>query len=156
MKNLFVICLMVMLAVETHAQGTIELSNINRQPVTLNGRPVDSDWKVSFALPDGTLLGGHGNVLAQGIFSAGVQTLDGIAGEVNLSVAAWDSNSPFLIGLSDPFTVTLGTMDNPASIPSDFSGVHIVIPEPSGLGFTFIGIVAIATRYRKTRTSHFS
>lgn len=156
MKNMLVLCMMVISIIETRAQGVIALSNVNKQPVTFNGRPVGSDWVVSFALPDGTLLGWPANILGQGIFSAGPQALDGIAGEVDLSVAAWSTNSPSLVGISDPFSVTLGDMENPADIPPDFSGVHIVIPEPETLSLVLIAILAVGFRSIKARALHCS
>lgn len=142
--------------VESYAQGVITLSNVNKQPVTFNGRPVGPEWMVSFALPDGTLLGRPSGILGQGVFSAGPQALDGVSGELNLSVAAWSSTSPSLVGFSDPFSVALGDMNNPASIPSDFSGVHIVIPEPATLSLALIGFLILGLRSRKIETSHFS
>ncbi len=152
MKKILVVCLSALAILNATAQGVINLSNINsagnKGLVTLNGRPVGPSWMVSFALPDGTLLGSPASILAEGVFSAGPRVMDGVVGQVDLSVAAWDSNVLW-IGFSDPFNVTLGTMDNPASIPPDFSGVHIVIPEPTTLGLGLLGASAFVFWRRK-------
>jgi hypothetical protein len=152
MKKVIAIFLLLIGLLDTDAQGVIELSNINTGGlVTLNGKPVGSSWQVSFALPDGTLLGTPANILAEGYFSGGPRVMDGVVGQVDLSVAAWDTIlGPGIIGFSEPFNVTLGNMDNPASIPQEFSGVHIVIPEPSTLSLALVGLLALGMRYKKS------
>jgi len=143
MKQIVPIFLLLIAFADASAQGVIQLSNINSGGlVTLNGKPVGIAWRVSFALPDGTLLGSPGSVSGAGLFSSGPRIIDGITGKVDLSVAAWDSNDPFLKGVSDPFSVTLGNMDNPASLPTNFSGVHIAIPEPGTPSLAALGILA--------------
>ena len=143
MKQVVTIFLLLIAFADASAQGVIQLSNINSGGlVTLNGKPVGIAWRVSFALPDGTLLGSPGSVSGAGFFASGPRIIDGIIGKVDLSVAAWNSNNPFLKGVSDPFSVILGNMDKPASLPTNFSGVHIAIPEPGTPGLAVLGILA--------------
>lgn len=157
MRKLLFSFLLVVTVLNVSAQGVIRLSNIHTADtgghVTLNGKPVGITWQVSFALPDGTLLGNSANILGNGLFSAGSTVIDGLVGEVDLRVAAWDTSHEGLgvgwIGFSDPFNVTLGDMNNPASIPQDFSGVHIVIPEPSSFLLAILGACAVLIFARK-------
>ncbi len=153
MKKIFAVFLLVIGLLDASAQGVINLSNFNTAGlVTLDGNPVGPSWQVSFALPDGTLLGSSSSVLGAGFFSGGPHVMDGMVGEVDLRVAAWSSESfGGLVGYSAPFLVTLGTIDTPASIPSDFSGVHIFIPEPTTVSLAFIGIMVFGFHYRKHR-----
>ena len=158
MKKIIVVCLFTLVTIKAAAQGVITLSNLGLEQVTLNGRPVDSNWMVSFALPDGTLIGHSAGILAQGFFSSGPQIMDGMVGEVDLRVAAWsDGNSFGWVGFSDAFSVTLGDMKNPATIPPDFSGVHIVIPEPSTLSLALLGTLTMGIwAKKKPRNTKFS
>ena len=143
MKHIVTLFLLLIALADASAQGVIQLSNIDSDGlVTLNGKPVGIAWRVSFALPDGTLLGSPGQVSGAGLFASGPQIIEGMIGKVDLSVAAWNANDPFLKGFSDPFSVTLGNMDNPASLPSNFSGVHIAIPEPGTPSLAALGILA--------------
>lgn len=151
MKTLILSVICTLLSFSAYGQGTIQLSNLNKAQVTyFDGTPVGPTGQVSFATPDGTLIGNTVNIAGAGYFLGGQQTLDGLTGTVDLVVAAWDGPN---LGYSEVFTVDLGGTGTPpapdAAIPASFSGVVIGIPEPSTIALFVLGGVALLFRRGK-------
>ena len=155
MKILILSAICTLFSFSAYGQGTIQLSNLNKAKVTYfyGGTPVGNSVQVSFATPDGTLVGNTVNVAGAGYFLGGKQTLDGLTGTVELVVAAWDLMTGDGIYYSDPFSVTLGGTGTPpapdAAIPADFTGVVIGMPEPSTIALSLLGGAALLIRRRQ-------
>ena len=155
MKKFVLSVLCALVSVSAFGQGTIQLSNLNKGIVTYaDGSAAANTAQVSFATPDGTLVGNTVNVAGAGFFLGGKQTLDGLTGTVDLVVAAWDDTMGPGVGYSDVFSVALGGTGTPpapdAAIPASFSGVVIPdVPEPSTIALAVLGGAALLFRRRK-------
>jgi hypothetical protein len=155
MKKFVLTALCALVSVSAFAQGTIQLSNIGKGIVTIDGEAAGpGKATVSYADANNNLVGGTASILGAGFFSAGSTTLEGLTGEVSLKLAGWvDGGEP---SFSDPFTVTLGGAGTPpspaAALPGDFSGLNItttVVPEPSTVALAILGGAALFFRRRK-------
>jgi hypothetical protein len=153
MKKFVLTALCALVSVSAFAQGTIQLSNIGKGIVTIDGEAAGpGSATVQYADANGNLLGKTAGILGAGFFSAGATTLDGLTGEVSLKLAGWvDGGDP---SFSDAFTVTLGGAGTPpgppAALPADFAGLNITtVPEPSTVALAILGGAALFFRRRK-------
>ena len=135
MKKFVLTALCALVSVSAFAQGTIQLSNIGKGIVSIDGAAA-----------------GPGS--GAGFFSGGSTTLDGLTGEVTLKLAGTVEGAAY--SFSDPFTVTLGGAGTPpsppAAMPGDFSGLNIstvAVPEPSTIALAVLGGAAVFFRRRK-------
>ena len=155
MKKFVLTALCALISVSAFAQGTIQLSNIGKGIVTIDGAAAGPGAApVQYADANNNLLGGTASILGAGFFSNGSTTLDGLTGEVSLKLAGWVDGGT--ASFSDPFTVTLGGSGTPpspaAALPANFSGLNIttaVVPEPSTIALAVLGGAALFFRRRK-------
>jgi len=153
MKKFVLTALCALISVSAFAQGTIQLSNIGKGIVTIDGAAAGpGSATVQYADADNNLVGGTASILGAGFFSGGSTTLEGLTGEVSLKLAGTVDGANY--SFSDPFTVTLGGAGTPpspaAALPGDFSGLNIsTIPEPSTIALAVLGGAALFFRRRK-------
>jgi hypothetical protein len=155
MKKFVLTALCALVSVSAFAQGTIQLSNIGKGIVTIDGEAAGpGSATVQYADANNNLVGGTASILGAGFFSSGATTLEGLTGEVTLKLAGFvEGGSP---SFSDPFTVTLGGAGTPpgppAALPADFAGLNITtvaVPEPSTVALAILGGAALFFRRRK-------
>jgi hypothetical protein len=153
MKKFVLTVLCTLVSLSAFAQGTIQLSNIGKGIVTIDGEAAGPGAAtVQYADANNNLVGGTASILGAGFFSAGSTTLAGMTGEVTLKLAGWVD--PKFPAFSDPFTVTLGGSGTPpapaAALPGNFSGLNIpTVPEPSTIALAVLGGAALFFRRRK-------
>ena len=167
MKKLLLSALLVAATFSANAQGTVSFANIGggvNAPFTLDGAPIGagSGAVAQLQLADGTNVGDSAAFLANGLFSGGVRTIDGVAGggSATLQVAVLDCAGAVL-GVSIQVTVKLGGAGTPPSTPAALSGLSAVaavsgggaavdpIPEPSTIALAILGGAALLLRRRK-------
>jgi|MGYP003956924557 hypothetical protein len=156
MKKFVLTALCALISVSAFAQGSIQLSNIGKGIVTIDGAAAGPGAAtVQYADANNNLLGGTASILGAGFFSNGSTTLDGLTGEVSLKLAGWVDGGA--ASFSDPFTVTLGGAGTPpspaAALPASFAGLDIAtgpaVPEPSTIALAVLGGAALFFRRRK-------
>lgn len=155
MRALIFYFLLVSLSSSSLAQGTIQLSNIGKSPVVVDGAPARAGTVVQYATGPGSHVGAPATILGAGFFSAGSTTLEGLTGTVSLHLAVQYDG---MWGYTDPFEITLGGAGTPPSPPAAlpslfFNGMLVPIwPEPStyALGVLGAGLFAIMARRRKS------
>ena len=147
--------LLASLSSSSLAQGTIQLSNIGKALVVVDGVPASAGTVVQYATGPGSHVGAPASILGAGYFSAGSTTLEGLTGTVSLRLAAQYPDGMW--GYTDPFEVTLGGAGTPpsppAALPSSFDGrIGPTMPEPStyAMGVLGAGLFAIVARRRKS------
>lgn len=155
MKKFVLTVLCTLVSLSAFAQGTIQLSNIGKGIVTIDGAAAGPGAAtVQYADANNNLVGGTASILGAGFFSAGSTTLAGLTGEVTLKLAGWVDGGT--ASFSDPFTVTLGGSGTPpspaAALPGNFGGLNIttaIVPEPSTIALAILGGAALFFRRRK-------
>lgn len=124
MRFLFLYFLLICFSSRSLAQGTIQLSNIGKSQVVVDGAPASAGTVVQYATGPGSHVGAPASILGAGYFSAGSTTLEGLTGTVSLRLAAQYPDGMW--GYTDPFEVTLGGAGTPpsppAALPFDFDG----------------------------------
>jgi len=150
MKKFVLSVLCALVSVSALGQGTIQLSNIGKTIVTVDGAPATAGT-VQYATGPGALVGTSASILGAGYFSAGSTTLDGLTGTVNLHLAGHTGDGNW--SYSAPFEVTLGGAGSPPSPPAALpNGVALditAIPEPSTIALAVLGGAALLFRRRK-------
>ena len=153
MRVLVILFLLISFLSSSLAQGTIQLSNIGKAPVIVDGAPASAGTVVQYATGPGSHVGAPASILGAGYFSAGSTTLEGLTGTVSLHLAVQYDG---MWGYTDPFEITLGGAGTPpsppAALPSSFEGrVGPNMPEPStyAMGVLGAGLFAIMARRRK-------
>lgn len=106
MKKFVLSVLCALVSVSALGQGTIQLSNIGKTIVTVDGAAAPAGTTVQYATGPGALVGTSASILGAGYFSAGSTTLDGLTGTVNLHLAGHTGDGNW--SYSAPFEVTLG------------------------------------------------
>ena len=155
MKKFVLTALCALVSVSAFAQGTIQLSNIGKGIVSIDGAAAGpGSATVQYADANNNLVGGTASIIGAGFFSGGSTTLDGLTGEVTLKLAGTVDGAAY--SFSDPFTVSLGGAGTPpspaAALPGDFSGLNIstvAVPEPSTIALAVLGGAALFFRRRK-------
>ena len=154
MRVLVILFLLISFLSSSLAQGTIQLSNIGRAQVVVDGVPASAGTVVQYATGPGSHVGAPASILGAGYFSAGSTTLEGLTGTVSLHLAVQSPDGWWAYG--PPFEVTLGGAGTPpsppAALPSSFEGrVGPNMPEPStyAMGVLGAGLFAIMARRRK-------
>ena len=150
MKKFVLSVLCALVSVSALGQGTIQLSNIGKTIVTVDGAPAPAGTTVQYATGPGALVGTSASILGAGYFSAGSTTLDGLTGTVNLHLAGHTGDGNW--SYSAPFEVTLGGAGSPPSPPAALpNGValDIAVPEPSTIALAVLGGAALLFRRRK-------
>ena len=154
MRVLVILFLLISFLSSSLAQGTIQLSNIGKAPVIVDGAPASAGTVVQYATGPGSHVGAPASILGAGYFSAGSTTLEGLTGTVSLHLAVQYDG---MWGYTDPFEITLGGAGTPpsppAALPSSFEGrVGPNMPEPStyAMGVLGAGLFAIMARRRKS------
>ena len=169
MKKVLLAALFVAATLSASAQGTVSFANVGggvNAPVSIGGELAGSGFSAQLQLADGTNVGAPAPFLANGLFSGGVRTIDGVAGgsAADLQVAVVDADGN-VIGVSDAFSVTLGGGGTPPGPPAGLAGlspldlpapgqgggpvVDPVIPEPSTIALAILGGAALLFRRRK-------
>ena len=151
MKKFVLSVLCALVSVSALGQGTIQLSNIGKTIVTVDGAAAPAGTTVQYATGPGALVGTSASILGAGYFSAGSTTLDGLTGTVNLHLAGHTGDGNW--SYSAPFEVTLGGAGSPPSPPAALpNGVALditAIPEPSTIALAVLGGGALLFRRRK-------
>ena len=152
MKKFVLSVLCALVSVSALGQGTIQLSNIGKAQVTVDGAPAPAGTIVQYATGPGALVGTSASILGAGYFSAGSTTLDGLTGTVSLHLAGhtgdgnWEYSAPFEVSLGGGGTPPAP----PAALPTSFAGLNIPsIPEPSTIALAVLGGAALMFRRRK-------
>jgi hypothetical protein len=155
MRVLVILFLLISFLSSSLAQGTIQLSNIGKAPVIVDGAPASAGTVVQYATGPGSHVGAPASILGAGYFSAGSTTLEGLTGTVSLHLAVQSPDGWWAYG--PPFEVTLGGAGTPpsppAALPPSFEGLGIYpVPEPStyAMGVLGAGLFAIMARRRKS------
>ena len=168
MKKTILAIVSVIASVGVMAQGTINFSTTpsaigSTERVTLqDGTALEGDaYQMQLMVgtdpaslaPVGDAIGflsGGGAGFAR---AADTLVVDGIAGGVEVTVVAhaWDSQTPFIEGFSDPFTITLGGAGEPPSLPANLVGFTAfnLIPEPTTMVLSLLGASVLALRRRR-------
>lgn len=156
MKKFVLSVLCALVSVSALGQGTIQLSNIGKAQVTVDGAPAPAGTIVQYATGPGALVGTSASILGAGYFSAGSTTLAGLSGTVSLHLAGHTGDGNW--SYSDAFEVSLGGGGTPpappAALPSSFAGLNITagtpaVPEPSTIALAVLGGAALMFRRRK-------
>jgi len=155
MRVLVILFLLISFLSSSLAQGTIQLSNIGKALVSLDGAPASAGTVVQYATGPGSHVGAPASILGAGYFSAGSTTLEGLTGTVSLHLAVQYPDGWW--AYSSPFEVTLGGAGTPpsppAALPRSFEGLGIYpVPEPStyAMGVLGAGLFAIMARRRNS------
>jgi hypothetical protein len=154
MKKFVLSVLCALVSVSALGQGTIQLSNIGKTIVTVDGAAAPAGTTVQYATGVGELVGTSASILGAGYFSAGSTTLDGLTGTVNLHLAGHTGDSNW--SYSDAFEVTLGGSGTPPAPPAALpNGVALdisatpAIPEPSTIALAVLGGTALLFRLHR-------
>jgi|GEM_PF-518563 len=146
-ERVWIVLSCVLWVFQIKSQGRIQLGNIGKALITVDGFPAPAGTMVQLAIERGSFVGRQVSVIAGGYFSAGTTELGGVDGPSTLLLAGttdggqtWFYSNPFEVLLSSG--PVLGAPD--ASIPSTFSGVNIVtIPEPSSFALHLVGVLTV-------------
>ncbi len=164
MKKVLLAALCVAATLSASAQGTVSFANVGggvNAPVSGPDGLLAAGFTAQLQLADGTNVGEPANFLANGLFSGGARTIDGIAGGSTADLQVAVSNADGSIsGVSDVFTVTLGGGGTPPAPPAALSGLTAFtvagggggvdpIPEPSTIVLALLGGAALLLRRRK-------
>ncbi len=160
MKKLLLAALCVAATLSASAQGTVSFANVGggvNAPVSGPDGLLGAGFDAQLQLADGTNVGDPAPFLANGLFSGGARTIDGVAGgsTADLQVAVLQGGS--VVGTSDVITVTLGGAGTPPAPPAALSGLSAFtigaggdpIPEPSTVLLALVGGAALLFRRRK-------
>lgn len=165
MKKVLLAALCVAATLSASAQGTVSFANVGggvNAPVTGPDGLLGAGFTAQLQLADGTNVGDPANFLANGLFSGGARTIDGVAGgsTADLQVAVSNADGS-ITGTSGVFTVTLGGGGTPPAPPAALSGLTAFtvaggggggvdpIPEPSTIVLALLGGAALLLRRRK-------
>ena len=161
MKKLLLAALCVAATLSASAQGTVSFANVGggvNAPVSdADGNLLGAGFSAQLQLADGTNVGAPAPFLANGLFSGGSRTIDGVASgsSADLQVAVLDGTGS-VVGTSSSFAVTLGGGGVPPAPPSSLGGLTAfaigaapAIPEPSTIVLAILGGAALLLRRRK-------
>ncbi|MCS1407792.1 MAG: hypothetical protein M2R45_00952 [Verrucomicrobia subdivision 3 bacterium] len=160
-KLLLLATLCVVATVSASAQGTVNFSNgVGGVTAPVSGPDglLGAGFSAQLQLADGTNVGQSAPFLATapGFFAGGTRTIDGVAGGemATLQVAVLMGDA--LLGTSGQFTVTLGGVGTPPTLPTGLTGLSAFsisgidpIPEPSTIVLALLGGSALLLRRRK-------
>jgi len=163
MKKLLLAALCVAATLSASAQGTVSFANVGggvNAPVTGPDGLLGAGFTAQLQLADGTNVGDPAPFLANGLFSGGARTIDGVAGGSSADLQVSVSNADGSItGVSGVISVTLGGGGTPPAPPAALSGLSAfevtagavtpVIPEPSTVLLALVGGAALLFRRRK-------
>ena len=163
MKKLLLAALCVAATLSASAQGTVSFANVGggvNAPVTGPDGLLGAGFTAQLQLADGTNVGDPAPFLANGLFSGGARTIDGVAGGSSVALQVAVSNADGTItGTSNVINVTLGGGGTPPAPPAALSGLTAfdvvggaappVIPEPSTVLLALVGGAALLFRRRK-------
>jgi len=160
MKKLLLAALCVAATLSASAQGTVSFANVGggvNAPVSGPDGLLGAGFSAQLQLADGTNVGAPAPFLANGLFSGGSRTIDGVASgaSADLQVAVLDGSGA-VVGTSNSFAVTLGGGGVPPAPPSSLGGLTAftvggapAIPEPSTIVLAILGGAALLLRRRK-------
>ena len=158
MKKVLLAALFVAASLGANAQGTVSFANVGggvNAPVSGPDGLLGAGFTAQLQLADGTNVGDPAPFLANGLFSGGARTIDGVAGGSTADLQVFVSNADGSVtGTSSVITVTLGGGGVPPAPPAGLTGLSAFtlsagagpvdpIPEPSTIALAILGGAAL-------------